>query len=50
MYMHAYIDIFPAYMSIAPFVYVASRGQKKSLDPMELELQMFVNHRVGAGN
>jgi hypothetical protein len=25
-------------------------GQKKELDLLELELQMFVNHHVGAGN
>lgn len=28
----------------------ASEGQKKTLDPPELELQMVLSHHVGDGN
>jgi hypothetical protein len=28
----------------------ASRGQMGTSDPLELELQTFVSHHVGAGN
>lgn len=31
------MSVSPVCMSVAPFVYLASRSQKKALDPMELE-------------
>lgn len=37
--------IYFMYASVLPG---ALRGQKKVLDPLELELQMFVDHPVGA--
>ena len=37
------------YISI-PVSCNAHRGQKKALDPLELELYIVVSHHVGAGN
>jgi hypothetical protein len=28
----------------------AHRGQKRTLDPLNLQLQMAISHQVGAGN
>ncbi|KAL6090846.1 hypothetical protein STEG23_013272 [Scotinomys teguina] len=46
--------IFPGICTLS-LIYLFSlvvplEGQKKDSDPLELELQMVVNHRVGAGN
>lgn len=43
----------PAYMYVcspASYMSDADRGQKKSLDPVELELRMVVSHQMSAGN
>lgn len=34
----------------ATFVYGALDGQKRTLDPLKLELQMVLSYHVGAGN
>lgn len=32
------------------FIFGACGGQKRVLDPLELEFRMVVSHQVGAGN
>lgn len=39
------IGVLPACMAVCD----ALRGQKRELDPLKLELQKPVSHRVGAG-
>lgn len=41
-----YVCIFPA--CVPRVCLMAIRGHKRSLDPIELELSMVVNHHVGA--
>lgn len=41
---------FPYMYVSAPHAWRASGGQKRSLNPKGLELEMFVNTYVGAGN
>lgn len=48
--MHVCIYVYTCMCVCIPYVYSAHRGQKKMLDPPDLELQMVVTHRVGAVN
>lgn len=41
--------LLPDYMSV-PHVCTAHGGQKKTSDPVELELQMVLSYHVGARN
>lgn len=44
MYVYMYVCVY------AMCVLVASRGQRRTWDPLGLELEMVGNHHVGAGN
>lgn len=41
---------FACVYAYAPHVYLVSTGQKRVLDALELELQIAVDHHMGAGN
>lgn len=43
------MSVLPARMCII-FVPCSHRGQKKVLDPVELEIRMDASHPVGSGN
>ena len=45
--MYGYLACMYSYVSRVPDTL---RGQKRELDPLELELNMILSHHVGAGN
>lgn len=46
-----FICLFGCFVGISVHhMHVCCRSQKKLTDPLQLELQMIVNHDVGAGN
>jgi hypothetical protein len=58
MCTHTHTHIFKSYvygvllacMYVCTCMLGAHRSQKRTSDSLELELQMFVSHHVGAGN
>ena len=44
-----HMSVLPENMLCAPHLCSTRRGQKRTSEPLELELQMVVTHPVGAG-
>lgn len=48
MYVCMYMEILPAHISVHHMYAWCQRGEKRTMYVRELELQMFVSHKVGA--
>ena len=44
------VRVLPASIYVYPVDVLRFRGQKRVLDPLELELNVIVSHHSGAGN